>query len=488
MAIARPAAWAVLGTLGVLTVIALPDLGSGAWPFAPASVDPHGALGPLVRAADREWDPDIPRTAAMIAALLVALAGAVAWRADRWRRRWAIALCAVVVLLLVVPAVLLQVGLRDATAPWYHVNDSTYQIEIAGDLVLDGDNPYGHDYRQSGLENWYPAAGEGGRQQVALDHFAYFPGTVLTAAAWRLLPAPFDDYRLLVLLATLALLPAAFLFPAPFEWRLAIGAALAANPLAIKAAWFGTADAPSVLCLVVAFALATRSRWVWAAVLLAVAVLLKQFALVALPFVAVMFVLRGGSRPTAVRAAAAFGGVLIAGALPFLIAGPGALWDDTIAYGAGTYRIVGYGLSALLVRAGVIDDRFDPYPFALLALLVWAPVTAWLLWGQLRSRALWTGAAGFSISMLVLLFLGRVFQTSYLSGRSQGLRSPACSPRAIENDRPNADARRRAPGPRARLPPRRAGSALLAAPGGRAAPACRRPSCPRTASEMRSRR
>ena len=185
MTIARPAVWALLGTLGVLTIIALPDLGSGAWPFAPTDVDPHGVLGPLVRAADEEWDPDVPRTAAMIAALLVALAGAVAWRADRWRRSWAIALCAVVASLLVVPAALLQVGLRDATAPWYHVNDSTYQIDIAGDLVLDGENPYGHDYRDTGLERWYPAAGEGGRRQVALDHFAYFPGTVLTAAAWR---------------------------------------------------------------------------------------------------------------------------------------------------------------------------------------------------------------------------------------------------------------------------------------------------------------
>ena len=221
MTIARPAVWALLGTLGVLTIIALPDLGSGAWPFAPTEVHPHGVLGPLVRAADEEWDPDVPRTAAMIAALLVALAGAVAWRADRWRRGWAIALCAVVAALLVVPAVLLQVGLRDATAPWYHVNDSTYQIDIAGDLVLDGENPYGHDYRDTGLERWYPAAGEGGRRQVALDHFAYFPGTVLTAAAWRPLPAPFDDYRLFVLLATLALLPAALLLPGPFAWRLA---------------------------------------------------------------------------------------------------------------------------------------------------------------------------------------------------------------------------------------------------------------------------
>src|SRR4029453_19017882 len=119
--------------------------------------------------------------------------------------------------------------------------------------------------------------------------------------------------------------------------------------------------APSVLCLVLAFALAVRSRWVWAAVLLGLAVLFKQFALVALPFLAVMFIVRGGSRATAIRAGAAFGGLLLAGALPFLIADPGGSWADTIAYGAGTYPIVGYGLSALLVRAGVIDDRFDPY-------------------------------------------------------------------------------------------------------------------------------
>ena len=291
-----------------------------------------------------------------------------------------------------------------------------------------------------------------------------------------------------MLLATLALLPAALLFPAPFEWRLALGTALAANPLAIKAVWFGTADAPSVLCLVLAFALAVRSRWVWAAVLLGLAVLLKQFALVALPFLAVMFIVRGGSRATAVRAGAAFGGVLLAGALPFLIADPGALWDDTIAYGAGTYRIVGYGLSALLVRAGVIDDRFDPYPFALLALLVWAPVTAWLLWGQLRSRELWMAAAGFSISMFVLLFLGRVFQTSYLVWPLAGVAIAYLLAAGERESRPDADARRRGRGLRACSPPRRGDSGPRRALAARATRACRCPSGPRTASGRSSRR
>jgi hypothetical protein len=97
-----------------------------------------------------------------------------------------------------------------------------------------------------------------------------------------------------------------------------------------------------------------------------------------------------------------------------VIADPGALWGDTIAYGTGTYRILGYGLSALLLNAGVIDDRYSAYPFALLALLVWLPVTAWLLWVVRRSRSDWEAAAGFAVSIFVLLFIARVFQTSYL--------------------------------------------------------------------------
>ncbi|MBA2358275.1 MAG: hypothetical protein H0V84_07615, partial [Actinobacteria bacterium] len=114
------------------------------------------------------------------------------------------------------------------------------------------------------------------------------------------------------------------------------------------------------------------------------------------------------------RGGAAFGATLAAGVLPFLIASPGALWADTVRYGASTYRIVGYGLAHLLLEAGAIDDAFGPYPFAWLALLVWAPATGWLLWRQARSPALWTGALGFTVSIFLLLFIGRVFQTSYL--------------------------------------------------------------------------
>ena len=107
--------------------------------------------------------------------------------------------------------------------------------------------------------------------------------------------------------------------------------------------------------------------------------------------------------------------------LPFLVADPGALWRDTVSYGAGTYRIVGYGLAALLLNLGAIDDRFGDYPFVWLALVLWLPLTAWLLWAQRRAGTLWAGAIGFSVSMFVLLFLSRVFQSSYLAWPLTGI-------------------------------------------------------------------
>jgi hypothetical protein len=413
----RRGAWILLGTLGALVALNVPELGSQAWSFHPGAVHPHGILGPLVRAAHRRWDVGVIRSVAVLAGVLVAAAAVAGWRAASWRRSVSLWLGLAVVVLLLVPAVLLQAGLRQATHPWFHVNDSTYQIELAGDLVRHGHTPYGHDYSHSGLERFYSLDGTvkaGTREhQVALRHFAYFPGAALTAAVWGVLPSPFDDYRFFVLLASLGLFFAVLAIRAPFPWKLAVAAFVAANPLVVRAAWFGTADAPSLFFLILAFALVTRSRYFGAAASLGAAILLKQFALVALPFLAAMLIVRRVPRPVLWRAGGVLGGVLAAGILPFLIADPAAFWRDTISYGAGTYRIIGYGLAALLLRAHVLHHRFGYYPFLPLLLVVWLPVTAWLVWNQLRSAALWVGAAGFTVSMFLLLFLGRVFQNSY---------------------------------------------------------------------------
>ena len=177
----------------------------------------------------------------------------------------------------------------------------------------------------------------------------------------------------------------------------------------MRSAWFGQNDAPSLLLLVLAFALVTRRRYTWAAVALAGAILLKQFAIVALPFVALMI-----PRDEWKRAGLTLAGVLAVGVLPFLLADPVAFYEDTIRYGAGTYRIVGYGLSAILIRLGILEDRDGSYPFVLIALLTWVPLTVWLLVAQRRARELWIGAVAFSISILWLMFIGRTFNNYYL--------------------------------------------------------------------------
>lgn len=416
-ALERGEALVLLGALGALVALNLPELGSDPWPFRAPRAELRGLLGPLVQVSGGEWQPGLLRAAAALAGLLVALIAGLALALGGLRRWLAVVTAGVVVVLLVVPGVALQVGLREATAPWFHDNDSTYQIEIAGELVRRGESPYGHDYSRSGLERFYSLDGsvspETRAGQVALRHFAYFPGTPLTAAAWGVLPALLDDYRILVALTSLAALPAALLVRGPLGARLAFGAALAASPLAVRAAWFGTADAPAVLAVVLAFGLLVRRRPVAAAIALAIAVLLKQFAVVAVPFFAAALLWRTRRRSLG-RASAAFAVVLAAGFAPFLLADARALIADTITYGGETYRIIGYGLAGMLLEAGAIDDRFGPYPFAVLAVLVWLPLTALLVRVQLRSPAVWTAPAGFAASILVLLFIGRVFQPSYL--------------------------------------------------------------------------
>ena len=403
------------GVLLELVAITLPELGSDPWHFRPPSVDPHGPLAPLVRAAGEEWDVGIARASAFVAALLCgAFATFLVVRTRPSLPAWTgIALVLAVGILLAAPSTFLQLGLRDSTAPWFFTNDSTYQIELGGELLLDLDNPFGHDYRESGLERFYTRDGSVSERvrdrEVALRHFAYFPGAVVTAAVWRLMPDPFDDYRLLVLLATLAMLPAALLFRGPLGWKLVLGAVLVCNPIAVRSAWFGQNDAPSLLLLVLAFALVTRRRFAWAAAALAAAILLKQFAIVAVPFMALMI-----PREEWKRAGLTFAGVLAVGLLPFLIADPVAFYDDTVKYGAGTYRIVGYGLSGILVRLGIIEDRDGSYPFVVIALLTWVPLTVWLLLAQRRARELWIGAAAFAVSILWLMFIGRTFNNYYL--------------------------------------------------------------------------
>ena len=405
---------ALLGVLIGLVLINVPWLGVDAWAFkAPAAVT-DGLLGPLVRATDGEWDLGIIRAPALLAGVLVAVLAVVLPAREPLRRVLLIIATVGVVAALLVPATLLQVGLRDGTAPWFHTNDAAYQVELAGERIIHGDNPYGFDYTGTGLERIYSLDGtpvtDGRVETVALEHLAYFPGLPMIGAVSAALPGPLGDVRILMLLFGLALIPAALLLPGPLELRLGAGALLAANPLLVRSTWFGILDAPVVLALVLAFALALKGRWGWTGALVGLALVEKQYAFVAIPFLAVA-AWQAGGRDALVRAGGWLIGVAAVVVVPFLLWGPSAFIDDTLVYGTSAYRIVGYGLSGILVDLHVVE-RDGSYPFILLALVTWLPLTLLALRRQWLAPAPWRAALGFALSFLILAWIARYFQTS----------------------------------------------------------------------------
>lgn len=405
---------ALLGVLIGLVLVDVPWLGVDAWAFVAPDAVARGVLGPLVRAAGGEWDLGIVRAPALLAGVLVAVLAMLLPTREPLRRALLIIATVGVVAALLVPATLLQVGLREGTSPWFHTNDAAYQVELAGERIINGENPYGFDYTGTGLERIYSLDGtpvtDGRIETVALAHLAYFPGLPALGTVSAVLPGPLGDVRILMLLFALALIPAALLLPGPLELRLGVGALLAANPLLVRSTWFGILDAPVVLALVLAFALALRGRWGWAGALVALALVEKQYAFVAIPFLG-LAAWQAGGRDALARAGAWLIGVTALVVLPFLLWGPGEFIDDTLVYGTSAYRIVGYGLSGILVDVGMIT-RDGAYPFALIALVVWLPLTLVALRRQWRAPAPWRAALGFALSFLLLAWIARYFQTS----------------------------------------------------------------------------
>jgi hypothetical protein len=205
----RPLGLALLGVLLGLVLINVPWLGSDAWLFVAPDASGNGLLGPLVRAAGGQWDLGVVRAPALLAGVLVAVLAIVLPNREPLRRVLLIVATAGVVLALLVPATLLQAGLRDGTAPWFHTNDAAFQVELAGERILHGENPYGFDYTGTGLERFYSLDGtpvtDGRIETVALEHLAYFPGLPLLGAVSAALPGPLGDVRVLMLLFALAL-------------------------------------------------------------------------------------------------------------------------------------------------------------------------------------------------------------------------------------------------------------------------------------------
>ncbi len=284
-----------------------------------------------------------------------------------------VATAAVVALLYALPVVGAIVRWHLVALPRALIGDGAYQTQLAGDFMLHGVDPYGADYGRAGLASapWAETFAS-----PALHHLVTWPGQ--------------------------------FLFPLPLF--LVPGHSL----LAV----LGDNDLPVVALLLAALLAAQHRRFLLMGVLLGCAIATKQHALLAVPLIAVFATARGADRRTITRAAAAGTVAVAAFLLPFVLWDGAAFVRDTVIFliggGSEAYPINGFGLSAILLSAGVIHGARDAFPFALLemltALVVWVVGWRWLR----RGAAIPDVLVLLGLVFASVLFVSRYFHDTHL--------------------------------------------------------------------------
>ena len=217
---------------------------------APARWSRTGSSAPLVRAAGEEWDVGIARAACFLAAAgrgpargagrcgaATGPPGAARPWPCSWRSRcWCPPRCC---------------RSASATPPSRGSTPTTRptRSSSAGSCCWTARTPTAPTTARRAWSASTPATGASpsacGSARCRWSTTPTSPAPRSVGAAWRLVPSPFDDYRVFVLLMTLAGFAAAMAFRAPLSWRLTLGVLIAANPIAVRSAWFGQNDAPS---------------------------------------------------------------------------------------------------------------------------------------------------------------------------------------------------------------------------------------------------
>ena len=328
-----------------------------------------------------------------------------------------VATAALVALLYALPVVGAILRWHLVASPRALIGDGAYQTQLAGDFVLHGVDPYGADYGRAGLASapWaetFPSP--------ALHHLVTWPGQFLfplpLQALSRLVFGWWDERVFLLLAAAAVWLLLGSLVPG-IPGRMA-AVALFLVPSHSLLAVLGDNDLPVLALLLAALLAAQHRRLLLMGLLLGCAIATKQHALLAVPLIVAFATVRGADRRTITRAAAAGTLVVAAVLLPFVLWDAAAFVRDTVIFlvggGSEAYPINGFGLSAILLSAGVIHGARDTFPFALLemltALVVWVVGWRWLR----RGAAIPDVLVLLGLVFASVLFVSRYFHDTHL--------------------------------------------------------------------------
>src|ERR1700704_602173 len=206
-------------------------------------------------------------------------------------------------------------------------HDGLLQLESAVDRLPNGEAIYGVDWSNTPMAafGWDLTPGP----NPALHHLAYYPLTVLSGVPFRLLGdalgVPFD-YRIVLIAFALLGLIAIIALPISYERRFLLITAIYASPLITLFLWSGRTDIQFLAVVLLTLTLLSRGHPTLAAGALGVAIALKPFAWVAVPFFLLVLAIRwraDHSRREVVASLAALALVPAAPILPFFLAHPG---------------------------------------------------------------------------------------------------------------------------------------------------------------------
>jgi hypothetical protein len=365
--------------------------------------------------------------AAVIASLFVRV------ELSDWIRRGATAF--LVITLLVVP-LLRHIELR------FHIDEAqgnelpyrsaihdggVAQTEMAVEALLDGKDPYATRYAAPPMSRAPDSRPEGWRQlgydeNPAYDHLPYPPGVVYAATVARLVgKGVFGrwDVRFLYLACAIALAAILGAMVRPGPARRMVWLATLVNPMLHGYLVLGRNDVLVLVPLALFAWFLLRERWRAASIALGCALLLKQFALFALPFLALVVWPRGGWRACVRRCWPAIA-IPVAGSLPFLVWHPADFLEDVLlwnfGFGADAYpvRWDGYGATPLAYGLGLVDAPRGDNPlwwlFPVVTIGAAALLARWVRSAPTPARAL---VASGALSWAAL-FSSRFFADNYL--------------------------------------------------------------------------
>jgi hypothetical protein len=366
----------------------------------------------------------VPATILLIAAVVgYFVLDLIDARSDRARRRvlrgkWLLVVIAIGVIALA--PLLMNILVRQQSAPYLHAHDGMIQTEAAVQFVLSGKNPYAETYYQTPLA-LAPFDVKGISVNPALEHFAYLPLTFLLPSPLAVVSGKGFDLRYLHLIFFIAMLLVAAQLTQNPQKRLLLVMALGLNPLFVGPLAEGRNDVLVLSWLIFTWALLQRGRITVSAITLALACGTKHPAVVFVPFYFVYLSQRGSWRERMKRVQqpfliwAALTALIIA---PWFLLNPGAFVDDTVSYLNGTsavsYPISGFSFGMLLVSLGLLPSSMAQFPFGVLQIAIGLPTAFWLLRRQWRDPSLPAAIAGFSILLFISQFFSRIFNDNYL--------------------------------------------------------------------------